>query len=67
LPAVSQNFRNDAEFAAMRVAGPNPVMIERMKAQDARLPITEDQYQSVMGTQDSLQAAIVDGRLYLAD
>lgn len=67
LPAVSQNFQDDAEFAAMRVAGPNPLMIERMKALDARLPITEEQYQSVMGAQDSLDAAIADGRLYLAD
>lgn len=67
LPPVAGNFRDDAVFAAMRVAGPNPLMIERMKALDARLPITEEQYQSVMGTQDSLQAAIADGRLYLAD
>ena len=51
----------------MRVAGPNPLMIERMKALDARLPITEEQYQSVMGTQDSLETAVADGRLYLAD
>ena len=67
LPAVSQNFQEDAIFAAMRVAGPNPLIIERMKALDARLPITEEQYQSVMGTQDSLEKAVADGRLYLAD
>ncbi|HSE38853.1 MAG TPA: lipoxygenase family protein, partial [Blastocatellia bacterium] len=67
LPAVSQNFREDAEFAAMRVAGPNPLMIERMKALDTRLPITEEQYQSVVGKQDSLEKAVADGRLYLAD
>ena len=29
LPAVSENLREDSEFAAMRVAGPNPVTIER--------------------------------------
>ena len=67
LPAISKNFQDDAEFAAMRVAGPNPLMIKRMTAPDPRLPITEEQYQSVMGTQDSLQAAVADGRLYLAD
>lgn len=67
LPAVSQNFQEDAEFAAMRVAGPNPVMIERMKALDARLPITDEQYQSVVGKQDSLEKAVADGRLYFAD
>jgi arachidonate 15-lipoxygenase len=67
LPAVSQNFQEDSEFAAMRVAGPNPLIIERMKALDARIPITEEQYQAVMGTQDSLEKAVADGRLYLAD
>ena len=67
LPAVSQNFQEDAEFAAMRVAGPNPVMIERMKALDVRLPITDEQYQSVVGTEDSLEKAVAAGRLYLAD
>lgn len=67
LPAVSQNFREDSEFAAMRVAGPNPLTIERMKTLDERLPITDEQYQSVMGTQDTLKTALADGRLYLAD
>lgn len=67
LPAVSQNFREDSEFAAMRVAGPNPLTIERMKTPDERLPITDEQYQAVIGTQDTLDAALADGRLYLAD
>lgn len=67
LPAVSQNYREDSEFAAMRVAGPNPVTIERMETLDERLPITDEQYQSVMGTQDTLKTALSDGRLYLTD
>jgi arachidonate 15-lipoxygenase len=67
LPAVSQNFREDSEFAAMRVAGPNPLTIERMKTLDERLPITDEQYQAVIGTQDTLKRALADGRLYLAD
>jgi len=67
LPAVSQNFREDSEFAAMRVAGPNPLTIERMKTLDERLPITDEQYQAVIGTQDTLKTALADGRLYLAD
>ncbi|MCM3874468.1 MAG: hypothetical protein ND895_27570 [Pyrinomonadaceae bacterium] len=67
LPAVSQNFREDSEFAAMRVAGPNPLTIERMKTLDERLPITDEQYQAVIGTQDTLKAALADGRLYLTD
>ena len=67
VPAVSENFRADSEFAAMRVAGPNPLTIERMKTLDARLPITDEQYQAVMGTEDTLETALADGRLYLAD
>jgi arachidonate 15-lipoxygenase len=67
LPAVSQTFMGDAEFAAMRVAGANPLIIERLEAMDTRLPITEAQYQAVMGAQDSLAAALAGGRLYLAD
>ena len=67
LPAVSQNFREDSEFAAMRVAGPNPLTIERMRTLDERLPITDEQYQAVIGTQDTLKTALADGRLYLAD
>lgn len=67
IPQVSQNFREDSEFAATRVAGPNPLTIERMKTLDKRLPITDEQYQAVMGAQDTLQAALADGRLYLAD
>ena len=67
VPDVSQTFREDSQFAAMRVAGPNPVTIEGMKTLDARLPITDEQYQSVMGTQDTLMTALADGRLYLAD
>jgi arachidonate 15-lipoxygenase len=67
LPAVSQNFREDSEFAALRVAGPNPLTIERMKTLDQRLPITDEQYQAVIGTGDTLKTALADGRLYLAD
>jgi arachidonate 15-lipoxygenase len=67
VPVVSQNFREDSEFAAMRVAGPNPLTIERVKTLGERLPISDEQYQTVMGTQDSLKTALADGRLYLAD
>jgi arachidonate 15-lipoxygenase len=66
LPAISQSFREDSEFAAMRVAGPNPLTIERMKTLDERLPITDEQYQTVI-TNDTLKKALADGRLYLAD
>ena len=67
LPAISKNFMEDSEFAAMRVAGPNPVVIERMTALDSRIPVSDSQYQAVMGPNDSLQKALAEGRLFLAD
>ena len=51
----------------MRVAGPNPLTIKRMKTLDERLPITDEQYQALMGSQDTLKTALADGRLYLTD
>lgn len=67
LPAISGTFQEDSQFANMRVAGPNPVMIARIHELDPRLPITGQQYQSVMGEGDTLETALADGRLYLAD
>ncbi len=65
-PEIANTFQTDESFAYMRVAGANPVMIVRMTAPDVRFPVTEEQYQSVIGA-DSLQTAIAQGRVYLAD
>jgi arachidonate 15-lipoxygenase len=67
LPQISKTFQEDSVFARMRVAGPNPVVIERVVALDDRFPVTHEHYQSVMGEEDSLGAAEQEGRLYLAD
>lgn len=67
LPEIAKTFQDDAVFAYLRLAGANPVMIERMTATDRRFPVTEEQYQSVMGSSDSLAAAMAAGRVYLAD
>ncbi|HEX7998789.1 MAG TPA: lipoxygenase family protein [Pyrinomonadaceae bacterium] len=68
VPEISSSFENDATFAAMRVAGPNPVMIEQVKSLEARFPVTNQQYLSAMNTEDDdLQAALAEGRLFLAD
>ncbi|NEP08898.1 MAG: lipoxygenase [Symploca sp. SIO2C1] len=67
LPAIANTFQEDEVFAYMRVAGANPVIIEQMSSADKRLPITNEQYQEVMGSDDSLEAAMESGRLYLAD
>ncbi|MBH8553581.1 lipoxygenase [Nostocaceae cyanobacterium CENA357] len=67
LPAIAQNFQEDEVFAYMRVAGYNPVMIERVNSFSDRFPVTDKHYQAVMGNDDSLTAAQEEGRLYLAD
>lgn len=66
-PEISGTFQSDEMFAYLRVAGPNPVMIERMTTVDQRFPVTEAQYKAQMGEADSLQAAMQEGRVYLAD
>ncbi|WP_323120145.1 lipoxygenase family protein [Burkholderia alba] len=66
-PAIAQNFRDDEMFAHLRVAGPNPMLLARASSLPAKFPLTNAQYQSVMGTADSLQGAAAAGRLYLAD
>ncbi|MDX2241932.1 MAG: lipoxygenase family protein [Leptolyngbyaceae cyanobacterium bins.302] len=67
LPAIAQNFQEDEVFAYMRVAGFNPLVIERVSSPGDRFPVTNEQYQAVMGSEDALSAAGQEGRLYLAD
>ncbi|MBW4465943.1 MAG: lipoxygenase [Pegethrix bostrychoides GSE-TBD4-15B] len=66
-PQVAASLYADEMFAWLRVAGPNPLMITQMTTTDPRFPVTEAQYQTVMGEPDSLELALRDGRLYLAD
>ncbi|MDJ0735599.1 MAG: lipoxygenase family protein [Nostocaceae cyanobacterium] len=67
LPEIAYDFQEDEVFAYMQVAGYNPLMIERVKELKDNFPVTEAQYQEVMGSDDSLVAAKEEGRLYLAD
>ncbi|MBT9312060.1 lipoxygenase family protein [Leptothoe kymatousa] len=67
LPEFAYTYETDEVFASMRVAGPNPVMIQRLTTPQANFPITEAHYQRVMGDQDSFTQALNDGRLYIAD
>ena len=66
LPPIAMDFQEDLAFADMRVAGPNPVMLQRMTALDQRMPITNALFQ-IAAPGDSLDAAIAEARLYLAD
>jgi arachidonate 15-lipoxygenase len=72
LPPISKYFEEDEFFAYQRVAGPNPVMIERVNVLQGnklsdRFPVTNSYYQAVMGQEDSLEAAVAEQRLYCAD
>ncbi|ACC84808.1 lipoxygenase family protein [Nostoc punctiforme] len=67
LPAIAKTYQEDEVFAYMRVAGYNPVTIKRVTTLSDRFPVTDEHYQAVMGTDDSLAAAGIEGRLYLAD
>ena len=67
LPEIADNFSEDEVFAYMRVAGYNPLMIESINNLEDKFPVTEAQYQEIMGNDDSLLAAMEEGRLYLAD
>ena len=69
-PDISYHFQQDKYFAYMQVAGPNPVMLQQLAQLDLRLPITEDKYSDVAnfyGVSDTLNNALAEGRIYLAD
>jgi arachidonate 15-lipoxygenase len=67
VPAIADTIQEDEVFAYMRVAGYNPVMIERVTTPGDKFPVTDAHYQAVMGNDDSLAIAGEEGRLYLLD
>ena len=68
LPAIAGTFQDDSSFARLRVAGPNPLVIQRMKGQRDDFPVTDGIFKAQPGFEnDSLAAALAEGRLYLAD
>jgi arachidonate 15-lipoxygenase len=70
LPQISQRFQEDLIFAYMRVAGPNPLMLQQLSEQNKPLQITNEKYQQIIERfefSDSLEAALQEGRLYQAD
>jgi arachidonate 15-lipoxygenase len=67
LPGIAWTFQDDAEFAALRVAGPNAMLIEAVgDALPANVPLTPAQYASVVNG-DTLTAALAEGRLFKLD
>jgi arachidonate 15-lipoxygenase len=67
LPAAAADYGDDAVFARLRVAGANPLVIRRLDAPDARLPVGDAELKAATGDGDSLARAHAEGRLYLAD
>jgi arachidonate 15-lipoxygenase len=67
LPCTANQAQADKAFAAQRVAGANPLVIKRLVTLLDKFPITDVQYQSVMGAGDSLQQALAEKRLYITD
>ncbi len=70
LPAIADTFEDDEVFAYLRLAGPNPLMLERVTAESPlfkKFPVSESQFQSVMGEHDSMQRAGLEGRLFAVD
>jgi arachidonate 15-lipoxygenase len=69
-PMVAISHRDqharDVSFAWQRIAGVNPMIIERVTAPPKRFPVTEEQFRAVL-PDDSLEAAGQESRLYLAD
>jgi arachidonate 15-lipoxygenase len=67
LPGIAWTFQDDAEFAALRVAGPNAMLIEAVGvALPANFPLTAEQYAAVVND-DTLDAALAEGRLFKLD
>ncbi|CAN1210924.1 Lipoxygenase [Tumidithrix helvetica PCC 7403] len=67
LPRVASQVLEDRIFAAQRVAGTNPLVIERLNAIPDKFPVTNAHYQAVMGVEDSLEQALEENRLYITD
>jgi arachidonate 15-lipoxygenase len=66
VPGIAYSFISDDEFAHLRVAGPNCMLIKAISALPGNLPIDADQYARVVGG-DTLSAALAEGRLFLCD
>lgn len=76
LPPVAQVYQRDTEFARMRIAGPNPMVIHRVGELPDHFPVSEQDFTRAMDAhraaglipgQDSLAQALSEGRAFLCD
>ena len=66
VPGIAYTFQEDSEFARLRVAGPNNMLIAGITTIPANFPITDAQYAAVVNG-DSLFDALLAGRLFMLD
>jgi arachidonate 15-lipoxygenase len=66
LPPIAQDYHLDSTFAELRLAGPNPVLIERVHKLDDKFPVTDEHFKVAL-PDDSLEAALAENRLYVVD
>lgn len=67
LPPIADTFLDNDTFARMRVAGPNSVLLAGLASWPLKFGLSNADYQAVMGTDDSLEAALTEKRLYWLD
>jgi len=66
VPGIAYTFQDDDQFARLRVAGPNPMLLQGIDQMPDNFPVTAAQYASVMGG-DTLAKALAEGRVFLCD
>lgn len=66
LPPIASDLHDDRTFAWLRVAGANPLMLQRVASLDERFPVSDVEFRITLPS-DSLAAAGAEGRLFLAD
>jgi len=66
VPGIAYTFQDDDQFARLRVAGPNPMLIRGIDSLPDKFPVTAAQYAAVMGD-DNLADALANGRVFICD
>ena len=66
-PEVAWRFHRDDEFGRQRVAGVNPVLLERCTEIPEHFPVTDEVVRGVLAEGETLDSAAAEGRLYSLD
>ena len=67
IPEIAYTFQSDLEFARLRVAGPNSVLIEAVNGVlPAACPISAEKYANIVPN-DTLEQALAQGRIFQCD